>query len=173
MPAMNKIACPDCGVTVVECRRYRLEPLAEFMRLTMSQTCIEVRISGSSQKQALCHGVTRRIVDRIAAELRVHPAEIWPEVVDHDIEDAEVECADADCTQRFVPSRAGHVFCSRTCCQRRKKREHRRREYQDPVFREAFKAKVAAHYQEVKGYRTAQMRRYRARKRAGREDEAA
>ena len=117
---MNKAVCPDCGVRMVECRRYRLEPLAAFMRMTMSQTCIEVRLAGSTQKRGLCHGITRRVVDRIAAELKEHPAVIWPEIVDHDIEDTTLVCAADGCEERFVPHPRAtrQKFCSKGCCRR-------------------------------------------------------
>ena len=122
---MNKVTCPTCGATMVECRRYRLEPLAQFMRMTMSATCIEVRISGKSQQQAFCHGVTRRVVDRIAAELKEHPAIIWPEVIDHDIEDTTKVCDADDCETRFVPRNRAAKYCSKRCLARVKQRRYR------------------------------------------------
>lgn len=115
---MSKVVCPGCGVTIVECRRYRLEALADYLQMTMSAACIQARISGSTQKQALCHGITRHVAERIAGELIAHPSEIWPEVVDHDIEDHEVECAADNCTVRFMPAYPWQKFCS-TRCRRR------------------------------------------------------
>lgn len=161
---VNKTTCPDCGKNIVG-RRYPIEPLAEFMGHAPSARTVNV--SGQTWTAALCHGFTRRTVDRIAGEQRFHPAEVWPEIIGHDIEDAEVECADDDCTRRFVPSRAGHKFCSRTCSTRRPKREWKNNRYRnDPEYREAAKAKVRKHQAEVAEYRARYMRSWRARKRA-------
>ena len=108
--AVNKVVCPDCGVRIVECRRYRLEPLAEFMRMTMSAACIEVGIAGSTQKSAKCHGVTRQVADRAAAHFKEHPSAIWPEVVDHDIEDSSRICP--ECHESFLPHWKTQKFCT-------------------------------------------------------------
>lgn len=134
--AVTKVVCPGCGVTVVECRRYRLEPLAEFMRMSVNAVCIEVNVSGTTLRAARCHGITRRLVDRIAGQLKCHPAEIWPEVIDHDIEDHTALCE--ECAEPFVPSRKGHRFCSERCSHRRRSRTYVRRRLEiDPNYREA------------------------------------
>jgi CGNR zinc finger len=122
---VDKVACPRCGKTIVECRRYPIEALAEFLRTTIPAACRRVGMSGTSEKDARCHGITRRVVDRVAGELHEHPSVIWPETIDHDIEDITAMCAAEDCDQRFVPRNRSHLFCSERCRQRIKMRRYR------------------------------------------------
>lgn len=115
---MSYVHCPTCDKRIVDKRRYPVEPLCSWLGMSLSQACLTVGLSGSTQKAARCHGLSRQSVDTVSAKLRVHPSEIWPEVVDHDIEDHQVECAADNCTVRFMPAYPWQKFCS-TRCRRR------------------------------------------------------
>ncbi len=160
MTARPKTTCPDCGVTVIDCRRYRLEDLATYVRMSVNQACIRFGIGGTTQKRAMCHGITRQVVDRIAGELREHPSTIWPEIVDHDIEDHQRPCE--ECEQPFFPRDARNVYCSERCGHRRRAREYvRRRTATDPVYREAQREYGRRYRAEAKRALNAYARRYR------------
>lgn len=147
---MSKVVCPDCGSNIVACRRYPLEAFAEFMDITIPAACRMLSITGSTEKGPRCHGLTRQKADKAAALVREHTATIWPEVVDHDIEDTLVECEKPGCTTRFVPSRKGHRFCSKSCNMwnaRANERKAKRERYAtDPEYRARRRAEADAYW---------------------------
>lgn len=161
----SDIVCPGCDKTIRDVRRYRLEPLAEYLKLSLSQTCIDVRLSGRTQKEARCHGVTRRVVDTICGKLRIHPSEVWPEVIDHDIEDTTRECAYRSCEVRFTPKRRDHKFCSRRCAQRVAKAKYARKRYaSDPEYRQKNREAYKRYQAENQEYLKRSRRLWRAKR---------
>lgn len=136
------IICPGCNKRIRPLRRYPLEPLAKWFGLSIPQTCRLARVEGTPQKEARCHGITRRVVDRICHEFKAHPYEIWPEVVDHDVQDPR-PCD--YCKEPFYPAQRNSRFCCLRCRRRalqgEQNKARRKRYAEDPEFRQR---KIAA-----------------------------
>jgi hypothetical protein len=167
---VSKTTCEACNKTIVDCRRYSLDALADFMKETVPAACRRVGISGSSENDARCHGITRRVAEKAAGLVKEHPATIWPEIVDHDIEDASRICAAEDCDQTFI----GHPnkrYCSGSCKRRIQARRHRERHPEKYAARmREWKERNADEY---RTYNRRYQRRYMRLRRARMKEEAA
>lgn len=151
--------CPDCGKNIKAGHRYPLGPLAELLRMSVSAVAHGANVSGTTFKDARCHGMSQVVAERVAVAHGVPPYVVWPEMLDHNIEASSAECV--ECGESFVPSRKSHVYCSDKCRHRKHSRERMRRKYQtDPVFREERKAANRRHYRETAEYRKAYQRRH-------------
>jgi hypothetical protein len=129
------------------------------MRLSLNSACIAVGMSGSTQQDARCHGVTSRVAERLAIEAGLHPYNVWPDMADHDLIDTQIPCV--ECETPFTPTRKGHVYCTTKCRNRRHSRERMRRLYQtDPDHRARRLAGRRALYAECADYEKARQRRY-------------
>jgi len=93
-------------------RRYPLQALVDASGLGEDALRRRVGLSGTMLQRAREMGLTDKAADRYAVRVGLHPFEVWPEMVDHGIEDAAVECAERSCSERFIPTRKGHRFCS-------------------------------------------------------------
>jgi hypothetical protein len=154
--------CPDCGKSIRDWRRYRLEPLAEALGLTMAALCREAAVSGSTEQDVRCHGVPRDTAERYALRLGRHPYEIWFEMRDHDVEDHQVACANERCGKVFLPRSARQRYCSTRCQKNAWMRHHYA---SDTEWAEARKAKSRAYWaairdDELAARRTPAGRRY-------------
>jgi predicted nucleic acid-binding Zn ribbon protein len=101
-------------------------------------------------------GVDRDLADRLAGLVGHHPASIWPEIIDHDIDTVTKVCAADDCTATFLNAhpRAHRRFCSARCKARMEWR--RRWASVDDEVKERKRAYVRAYKDEV---REARLRR--------------
>lgn len=123
-------------------RRYNLDALVAASGLTEHALGRKVGMDGTALRRAREHGLVESAADRYATRAGFHPHSIWPEMGDHAFEDHAVECAERSCTERFVPTRKGHRYCSPACRRRHADREWKRRRYQtDPEFRAAENAR--------------------------------
>lgn len=169
--AEQYVTCPGCDKRIRPMRRYPIGPLAAFVGLSPGQTCRHVGLAGSTAKAARCHGLTRQSIETVAAKIAAHPAEIWPEVIDHDIEDASRVCAGDDCMERFIPDKNGHQrYCSARCRGRAQGRRRRSRPSQQVKAAQRIAAWRQANAEEHREYQRRYQRRYmriwRAKKRA-------
>jgi hypothetical protein len=105
-------------------RRYSVRILAEHKGLSKTGASRALRISGSEYKAYWCHGVTRKVAERMADQNGVHPYEVWPEMADHDFEDASVPCANDRCEKRLIPRTTRQRYCSRQCAKNAWMRQH-------------------------------------------------
>lgn len=131
-------------------RRYDLAPLADAMGEPLPSLGRRLNIGGSTWVEYRDQGVTARVADRLATKAGFHPSLVWPSWFEDEAAALSVECADERCDRRFVPAKRSQRYCSPRCRERRKAREKARRRYQnDPVYREAQLARVAAYRGEV------------------------
>lgn len=143
------------GLKIVH--RYPLEPLANTMGLSLHQTCKQLGLSGSTEKEYRARGVTERVADRLAVKAGFSPYDIWPEMIDHIISAAEQPCAWHGCQTPFLPSTPQQKYCTGNC--RRAASQHRRYR-DDPDYRARRVAARAAYYAENRDYELARQRRY-------------
>lgn len=140
--------------------RYPLADLVRASGLSEAALARKVRLAGSTLKLARERGLTEAAADRYAVRAGLHPLEVWPEMVD----EAYRPCAAVGCERRFIPTRKGHVYCSRNC---RDRVSERLRYHRDPAHAARKRAARRRYYQEVGQYERARERRkYEAKKRA-------
>ena len=121
--------------------RYSLAPFFELTGWSMKRVTTVAPCNGVEYGIRLSDGVTDRIADRLAVAAGYHPHEIWPELEAL----AAVACAGSRCSERFVPLRKSHRFCSKECFQREWKRDRYRQRYaSDPEFRARERARSRA-----------------------------
>ena len=157
-------------------RRYPVEPLCALMRLAPSTALVRLGVSGSTMQKYRDEGVSARVADRLAVRAGYHPAEVWPEWVDEQIEATKVECAAEDCAERFLPSNAKHRYCSGRCRARissrrrtqvpevRQRRAERRRRYYAEVGDYERRRESARYWSDPERWRAARRDRYRRKK---------
>jgi len=142
-------------------RRYPVEPLAAAMGLTVHGALARLSVSGSTQADYRSRGVTYRVADRLAVRAGFHPAEVWPESTEHEIDAISLTCD--ECETRFIPkarARPDVRFCSKRC----NKRFHYRKRYAEAIG-ERERARSRQFYAENTEYERAQARRrYHANK---------
>lgn len=144
-------------------RRYPLQALVSASGLSEAALGRKIGLTGTPLIKARELGLVEARADRAAVLCGLTPWLVWPEW----LEDAEVECAERSCTNRFVPSRKGHRFCSKRCCNREVQRERFRLLYAtDPAFAERERQRRLQGYAECADYERARQRRYRQRKKA-------
>ena len=135
--------------------RYSYEPIAAYLGGTPGT---QAELLGVDRRQIYRwqeRGLTRDQAERVAEGFRLHPLELWPEMV------SEVERACAECEGLFVPLRSNHKFCSTSCKHRCLQREWQRRRYaEDPEFRARRLAEAARYHVEVREYRRAYRRQW-------------
>jgi hypothetical protein len=136
--------------------RYPIEPLARLLGISPGTALARLGVSGSTAKQYRTEGVSGRVADRLAVRAGFHPAEVWPEWTDHQIEAAMVECAADDCADRFLPANSRHRYCSHRCQSRTAARARYAR---DEAGRERKRAAQRRYDAETAEYRRAQRRR--------------
>jgi hypothetical protein len=116
-------------------RRYPFEPLEEIVARQLRSRGIAPTLKGVADelgeeanlvRRARANGLNREQTERLAAKVGYHPASIWPEILDHDIEDLPV-CASDDCDERFVPRNRASKYCSPRCSRREVARRYRAR----------------------------------------------
>lgn len=152
-------------------RRYPLDALVAASGLTEAALGRKVGLSGSTLKLARTEGLAERSADLFACRAGLTPWLVWPDW----LEDLEVECAERSCTNRFVPSKSSHRFCSRTCGNRERTRAYLARKRQDPAFREAERLRRQQNFRASRDYEARRQRllwrtdaRFRRVKRAAR-----
>lgn len=139
-------------------KRYPLDALVDALGLSEAGVARLVGLSGSTLKRARENGFVEEAADRYAVRAGLLPWLVWSDWLD----DLEVECAERSCTNRFVPSRGSHRFCSKRCKQRVAKRNYVRRRYQsDAEFRDREKRRTQAYREEARPAIRAKNRRYR------------
>lgn len=133
-------------------RRYPIEALAEAMGLRVDDAMRALGMTTNERRRALAHGLVERAADRLACRAGFAPPLVWSDW--HDA--VMATCAAEDCTERFVPTRKGHAFCSKRC----RERIRMRTAYQtNPEVRERRKAGAATYYEEAGDYVRSRMRR--------------
>ena len=132
--------------------RYALAPLVEAAGMSEAEFGRRVGLSGSSLTKARRDGLIESAADRYACRAGLVPWLVWSDW----LEDLSVECAADDCTERFVPARNGHAYCSKRC---RERVVSKRRYHTDPAARARAIASAAGYYVEAGDYRRSQMRR--------------
>lgn len=159
--------CEKHGINLHTPRRYPLQALADhFPGTPLRALCEQLKVSGTTYEQYLCHGVIAKTADKLAARADLPVYSVWPEMIDHAIADTSRECAADDCDTKFIghPNRR---YCSRQCRRRTQARRHRQRhpdEYRDKMRR--WKAANADEYREYnRRYQRRYMREWRARRR--------
>lgn len=140
-------------------KRYSLDLLVEASGLTEAALGRRVGLSGSSLTKARKMGLIESAADRYACRCGLLPWLVWSDW----LEDAQVECAERSCTVRFVPTRKGHLFCSKRCCVRKQMQEFRARRAEDEAYLAMRRAEARAYYEECGDYVRARQRRYNAR----------
>lgn len=143
-------------------RRYPLESLLDAAGMTLSQLREVCPMGGSVYRNARTVGLTEAQADRWACKVGLVPWLVWGDWLD----DAQVECAERSCTERFVPSRKNHIYCSRTCCIRKQMQEYRARRSDDPEYQAFRRAESRAYYEECGDYVRARQRAYNRRRSA-------
>lgn len=142
-------------------RYYPIEPLLAatgltlngFIRLHMPS------VNGTYYRRARDLGLTADQADRWACAAGLHPFEVWPEMIDDQIEDQYRECDADDCSTRFVGD-GRRRFCSGTCRRRMKARRYRATEAGAEVNRRIRRA----YYAENREYENARWRRWNAQR---------
>ncbi len=92
-------------------RRYSLGALIDASGLSEHALSQRVGLTGTPLIRARRNGLIESAADKYACRLGLVPWLVWSDWLD----DAAVECADPSCSNRFVPSRKGHRFCSPPC----------------------------------------------------------
>lgn len=137
-------------------RRYPLEALVAASGLSEAALARAVGLSGTTLKLARENGLREDAADRYACRAGLVPWLVWSDW----LEDVAVPCP--ECQAPFVPSRQGHVFCSRRCRDRRWKRERYR---QDSQHRAAILARVKEHDDATRRAKRLKQAAYRAQNR--------
>jgi hypothetical protein len=75
-------------VSLVEARRYPLEPLLAMMDSGRRDAAVELGISGRTRARLLRDGLTERQADRFAVRVGLHPWTVWPDLELHALHDA-------------------------------------------------------------------------------------
>jgi hypothetical protein len=70
-------------------RLYSLEPLADALGCTLGQLGRRLGVSGSTWQQYRSEGVSELVADRLAVKAGLHPALVWPELVEFAITEVE------------------------------------------------------------------------------------
>jgi hypothetical protein len=115
-------------------------------------------MNGTDYRRVIDVGLSADQADRWAVRCGLHPAEVWPEIVD----EAKRPCA--ECSTPFFPHDKRHRFCTPLCSTRQWQRN---RYHTDPDFRARRIASAARYYAECGDYVRA-----RVRQRARSEDAA-
>lgn len=136
---------------------YPWAALATAMGVSENQAVMTLGVNGRMGQLYRHQGMSERVAERLAVKAGFHPAEVWPEWLDHSIEAAKVECP--VCLVMFLPSRRTHRVCSQNC---RQKRWQNQRYAESPEFRAKRRADTAAYYADHGEYVRGRMRRYRA-----------
>lgn len=138
-------------------RRYPFQPLLNAADLPRREVRRQLGISGTNWQDYLNRGVTTRVADRLACAIGHHPAEIWPEWIDHAIEDITVDHKDcAECGQPFEASSPRRRFCKPQC----RKNHHSRAWKSTPEGRRRNQEARRQYYAENRRYELARQRRY-------------
>ncbi len=111
-------------------RRYPLQPLADACGVTLAHLGRLLRTSGSTWKGYRDEGVSELVADRLAARAGFVAYEVWPEMVQHQIDDTEA--IEEERRRRLLTQKAESA---------------RRRYWSDPEVRDK-KIKTAAAYRE-------------------------
>lgn len=143
-------------------RYYPFAALAEALDLPEHQAAVALRLSGTTEKRYRDQGVTWPVADRLAVRAGFHPAQIWPEWIDHAIEDLDDEpvlkvCD--ECGSNFDPYREQQRFCRRSCYRRHHARNTARRRRQRPDIAEQNRDARRRYYAENAEYEKARERR--------------
>lgn len=119
-PAVEPQANPRSRDTAP--RRYDLGALLAMMGCTLSAAQVELGIGGPEYRKYNEQGMSREVAERKADRAGFHVYEVWPEMVEHDLELLPV-CAAERCEERFVPRNSAARYCSARC---RNRENHRR-----------------------------------------------
>lgn len=155
--------CAACGVSLRGGPRYPLSTLLDMMGYdTIHRAADALGVSGTTYAQYSCHGISERTADRLAIRAGFHPAEVWPELADHQITAASRPCTRPGCTNTFVPSRRDQKYCGLACRRHVAQKRYRERKYAtDPEWVETMRAKRRDYYAECGQYERAEhLRRY-------------
>ena len=150
-------------------KRYPIQSLFAAMRAdSLADTLAFLKLSGSTWTEYRDQGISAHVAHRLADKVGLVATAVWPELIDAELEGMEVECAASDCDVVFVrdPAQRGKPrrYCSSRCASRVSRR---RRYHEDPVLREAQKARRRAYYEACGEYeRAREKRRYDARRSA-------
>lgn len=109
-------------------KRYPVEPLVAFARIPLDDMLRRLSCSGSVWLDAKERGITAERADHWAVKLGIHAANIWPELLDDQIQETSRMCAANDCMETFLPAdpeRRKRLYCSRRCMSRMGKRRQR------------------------------------------------
>lgn len=125
-------------------RRYPLQPLLDMAGLNASHSVKALGLGGPEYRKYRSEGMAREVAERKALRVGLHPYEVWPDMVEHDL--PSLECEADDCTERFdIPpfgrGGKGKRFCSETCRSRMKNRRRR----QDDAVRAQDRARQRAY----------------------------
>jgi hypothetical protein len=151
--------CDKHGVNTHTPRRYPLQPLADhFPGLSLRAICEQLKVSGSTYEQYLCHGVIAKTADMLAARAELPALYVWPELV------AESELVCVECGERFLRTTLygpTPKYCGKACRNRVALRAYRRRRRQnDPDYVERERAYRRAYYADAREYETRAARQY-------------
>jgi ribosomal protein S27AE len=104
------------------------------MDMSLHRACKRLGIRGSTVVEYRDRGMSDYVAERLALKAGLHPYEVWPEMADARVQELERSCE--ECGASFVPTRAGHRYCSTRCGQRVWNRAYQRRRYwSDPEYR--------------------------------------
>lgn len=111
-------------------RRYELEPLLRAAGgISLKRLQQTVGFNGPTYRNVRDRGLTPDQADRYAVRLGLHPFEVWPELLDHQIVDAQRSCAATGCANTFMPHAGkggqNRRYCSDPCRARESMRRHR------------------------------------------------
>lgn len=96
------------------------------------------------------HGLTLEQAERYAERVRLHPYEVWPDMLDEVLDTVTRVCAADGCDETFIPSNLRRIYCSKLCGDRRHKTRWAREKYRtDEAYRAAQIERVARYHQEV------------------------
>lgn len=77
------------AVDVPAVTRYPLQPLLDTAGLNASHSVKALGLGGPEYRKYRDEGMTREVAERKALRVGLHPYEVWPEMVEHDLLEAQ------------------------------------------------------------------------------------
>lgn len=147
-------------------RRFPFADLARAMGVTEHAACVALSVSGSTEQDYRRRGLTARVAERLAERARLHPYEVWPELLDEVLAGMERQCEAQGCTNAFIdsPGRGGprRRWCSRRCAARE---NARKRYHEDAELRARRIASASRYYEDCGEYARARQREWERKNR--------
>jgi hypothetical protein len=133
--------------------RFDFADLERLLGTGASGTAAHLGVDVRQVHRLRARGLTVDEAHDYAGRARLHPFEVWPELVDAEIEAAKMTCP--WCNERFVP----HTARQRFCCPRHQRYWNTARYKATPAGAEANRRARRAYYEAHGDYERARQRR--------------